>query len=390
MEVVCNRKALHKGLQSVGRAVSGRSTLPILSNVLLRSSSKGLSLLTSDLEIWMEYMLPTGGTDNAAVSVVAEGAVTVTSKLLVEIVGNLPESTVQLQGSDEGELMLRCGSSHYEIRGLAAEEFPAFPDVGSEKAFSLPQELLRDLITKTIFAASSDETRAILTGALLAVEGKKIRMVTTDSYRLSMKSADLAEAAPADISVIIPARALRELVRFLDHGENQMVEVRVGTSQILFRMHQNGHTEGSESDQPGELSLVSRLVEGQFPSFEKVVPKSYERRISVHREDFLSTIKRCAIMARQEANKLIFDPQGEKMSVRAESADVGKAEEELTINLEGEGLQIAFNGEYLQDALESMTSEAVWLELTDPLKPGLLRPSDDPDHVCIVAPVQVL
>jgi DNA polymerase III subunit beta len=385
MEVVCNRKVLHRGLQSVSRAVSGRSTLPILSNVLLRAGDKGLELLTSDLEIWMGYRLAAAGKgkEAGAVEVNQPGAITVPAKLLSEVVASLPEATVQLTASESGELELVCGASRYEIRGLPAEEFPAFPEVGEEAAFGLRQDLLRDLIQKTIFATSTDETRAILTGALLVVEDNKIRMVATDSYRLSMKGTELEQESAAEINVIIPARALRELSRFLDHGDSR-IEVKVGASQILFRLA------STDVEQPGEVSIVSRLVEGQFPNYEKVVPKEHERRISVNREDFLATIKRCAIMARAEANKLIFDPVGSRMKVYAESADYGKAEEELPINLEGEGIKIAFNGEYLQDALESMSSEAVWLELTGSLNPGRLRPSDDPDHICVVAPVQVL
>ena len=376
MEVICSRKVLHRGLQSVGRAVSGRSTLPILANVLLRATDQGLSLLGTDLEIWMESLLP--------VEVKTSGEITVPARLLSEVVGSLPEATVQLRTDDRGGLALVCGNSNYEIRCLPAEEFPALPEVGKETHFEVKQSLLAELIRKTVFAASSDETRQILTGALLQWEGKQIRMVATDSYRLSVKGAELEQKTKQEISVIIPARALHELLRFLDHGkEDGKVEVRIGPSQILFRLA------GSE-EEPGELCLVSRLVEGQFPKFDKFLSQQYERRMSLHREDFLAAIKRCLIIARAEANKLIFEPQADRMKVRAESADYGRAEEELPISLEGEALQIAFNGEYLREALEAMGADLVWLELGGAVAPGLLRPGDDPDHLCIVMPMQIL
>ncbi len=386
MQVVCSRKVLHRGLQSVARAVSTRSTLPILSNVLLKADKKGLSLTATDLEIWIECLLPAAkkGHEGAA-EIKDPGAITVPARLLNEVVASLPEATVQIEGDDKGELLLRCGASRYQIRGLPAEEFPAFPQVGEESRFTLSQQLLADLIDKTVFAASTDETRAILTGALLLWQGKSLRMVATDSYRLSLKEARLEQEAAKEVNIIIPAHALQELTRFLTRGKEGEVEVRIGPSQILFRL-----AAAESEEHAGEICIVSRLVEGQFPSFEKVIPKEHERRISVNREDFLATIKRCAIIARPEANKLIFEPQADKMAVRAESADYGKAEEELPIALEGEGLQVAFNAEYLQDALEAMGGETVSLELTSSLSPGLLRPGDDPDHLCIVMPMQIL
>jgi DNA polymerase III subunit beta len=387
MEVICNRKVLHRALQAVSRAVSGRSTLPILSNVLLKASDKGLSLLTTDLEIWMECLLPAAGGKQAGggVEVGESGSITVPARMLGEVVGNLPEATVQLRGDEQGNLQLSCGASRYEIRGLPAEEYPAFPEVGKEIAFEVRQELLQSLIEKTVFAASTDETRAILTGALLSGEGKQLRMVATDSYRLSLKQIEIDGKGVKAVKVIVPARALRELARFLDHGQGEeKVEVRVGASQILFRLAESG------DETPGVLSLVGRLVEGQFPNFEKVIPKEHERRITINREDFLATIKRCIILARTEAMKLIFEPKKEKMIVRAESADYGNVREEVPISLEGEEIQIAFNGEYLQQALEAMTGKTVGLDLGGPLSPGLLQPADDPDHTCIVMPMQIL
>jgi len=375
MEVICSRKVLHKGLQSVGRAVSSRSTLPILSNVLLKASKKGLSLLGTDLEIWMESLLP--------VEVKETGALTVPARLLSEVVGALPEATVQVRGDEKGGLSLICGTSNYEILGLPAEEFPALPEVGKETCFEIKQGLLSDLIGKTVFAASTDETRAILTGALLFWQGKGIRMVATDSYRLSTKAVELEEESKKEINVIIPARALHELSRFLDHGkEEDLVEVRIGPSQILFRL------KGGD-EEPGEFCLVSRLIEGQFPKFDKFLAQEYERRLSVHREDFLAAIKRCLIIARTEASRLLFEPQGDKMKVSAQSADYGKVEEELPITLEGEGIQIAFNGDYLRDALEAMSADLVWVELGSSLSHGTLKPADDPEHICIFMPMRI-
>jgi len=224
MEVICSRKVLHRGLQAVGRAVSGRSTLPILSNVNLKAEGTDLRLLGTDLEIWMESALP--------VEVKAEGAITVPARLLSEVVGALPEATVQLKADDKGTMTLVCGNANYEIRGLPSEEFPALPEVGKETCFDVKQELLAGLINKTIFAASTDETRAILTGALLLWEGKRVRMVATDSYRLSIKGAELEEAAKQLISATSLLQAIYfAAISFSELKEGLVVE---GTKDWLL------------------------------------------------------------------------------------------------------------------------------------------------------------
>ncbi len=372
MKVSCNRRVLHEALQHVSRVVSGRTTLPILSNLLLEAQGDNLRLVAYDMEI--------GAQSAVAIEVSEEGAITVPARTLVDVVASLPDATVELRSEDRGILGLTCGRSEYTINGLPADEYPALPEVSGGISFEITQAAMRDLIRATIFASSSDETRAILTGVLLKRSGAGIQMVATDSYRLAVKTAPSAAVKSAggedEWQAIVPARGLQELNRMLDPGEEEVpVKVSVAEEQIRFEV--------------GPYILISRLIEGQFPNYERVIPAETDRKVSVNREDLQAAIKRAAIVARAEASKLVFRAQEGILTITAESGDVGRAHEELAAQVEGEEIQIAFNAEYLTDVLSVISSDTVVWELTGPLSSGLLKGSDDPDYLYVVMPMQL-
>jgi len=371
VRIACNRRALHDALQHVGRVVSGRTTLPILSNVLLEGGGQRMRVVAYDMELGAESWVE--------VEVQEEGAVTVPARLLSDIVAGLPEATVEMGSRDRSILELKCGSSEYSINGLPAEEYPVLPEVEGEVSFEIEQGALKEMIQNTIFAVSRDETRAILTGVLLAWDGKRVKMVTTDSYRLALRTAP--EEGVREVSAgekwaaIIPARALQELNRMLEpEAEAGPVKVQASTQRIMF--------------EAGPYRLLSRLIEGQFPNYERIIPTEAERTITVNREALLGAIKRAALVARAEASKLVFVAEGEGLTIQAESGDVGKAREELGAKIEGEGMTIAFNAEYLMDALGVMDSEEVVWHLGGPLTTALLKGAEDPDYLYMVAPMQ--
>lgn len=371
MRIACNRKVLHDALQHVGRVVSGRTTLPILSNVLLEGNGDRLRVVAYDMEMGAESWV--------GVEVGEAGAITVPARLLGDIVASLPEATVEMEAGERSVLELKCGASDYTINGLPAEEYPVLPEVEAEVSFEVSQGVLKEMIQTTIFAASKDETRAILTGVLLTWDGQRVKMVTTDSYRLALKTAPEGEvkniSAGEKWAAIIPARALQELNRMLaPEAEDTPVKVQASSQRIMF--------------EAGPYRLLSRLIEGQFPNYERIIPAESERTITVNREALLGAIKRAAIMARAEASKLVFMAEGETLTIRAESGDVGKAHEELAARIEGEGMTIAFNAEYLTDALSVMDSEEVVWHLGGPLSTALVKGSEDPDYLYMVAPMQ--
>jgi DNA polymerase-3 subunit beta len=372
VKITCNRRVLHEALQHVSRVVSGRTTLPILSNLLLEAQDGKLRVVGYDMEI--------GAQSTVAIEMEEEGALTVPARVLGDVVASLPDATVEMRSEERNILGLSCGRSAYTIHGLPAEEFPTLPEVGDGIAFEISQVAMRDLIRATIFAASADEARAILTGVLLLQDGDTVKMVATDSYRLAVKSApgDQLKGVGDDggWQVIVPARALQELNRMLEPGEDRPgVMVRASEQQIVFEV--------------GGYTLVSRLIEGQFPNYTRVIPGEAERTIQVARGDLLAAIKRAAIVARAEASKLVFRGQEGTLTISAESGDVGRAHEELAATVEGEEIEIAFNAEYLTDVLGVMDSETVIWEFTGPLSSGLLKASDDPDYLYVVMPMQL-
>lgn len=331
-----------------------------------------MRLVAYDMEIGAQSAVP--------VEAGEEGALTVPARMLGDVVASLPDATIEIRSEDRNVLGLTCGRSEYTINGLPAEEYPALPEVTGDVSFEITQAGMRDLIRATIFAASTDETRAILTGVLLKQEKKTVQLIATDSYRLAVKTAPQDALAKhddeQDWQVIIPARALQELNRMLDPADEETpVKVSTGEQQIRFEV--------------GPYILISRLIEGQFPNYERVIPTEVDRKIAVNREDLQGAIKRAAIVARTEASKLVFRTQEGQLTITAESGEIGRAHEELAAQIEGEDIEIAFNAEYLTEVLGVIRSDSVLWELTGPLSSGLLKGSDDPDYLYVVMPMQL-
>lgn len=368
MNFTCSKRVFHEALQSVARAVATRSTLPILGNVLLEAKDGHLKLVTTDLEIGMTCVVPLDDSGN--------GAVTVPERIIRDVVSNLSSDTALKISADERSLLtVSAGKSQYTIHGLPADEFPALPEVASDTIIHFSASAIRDLVRKTLFAASTDEARVILTGCLLTWDGETAMMVATDTHRLAMKKVAASGQCSSPVSVIIPSRALQELLRLLGSSDDT-VEVTVGTGQIRFST--------------GRVQLISRLIEGQFPAFERVIPQETHKHMAANRQEFYDAVRRASIVARAESNKLILKSEDSTLIITAKTGEVGEAREELTINLEGEPVGIAFNAEYLQDVLAVLDTETVEIGLTGPLNPGLLKAEGEPDYIYVVMPMQML
>lgn len=367
MKFTCSKRLFHEALQSVSRAIATRSTLPILGNVLLSAQDGQLKLVTTDLEIGMTCLLPLDGEE--------AGAVTVPERILQDVVGNLPDGEITISADERNLLTISAAKSQYTIHGLPADEFPILPQVPSETVLSMPGNILRDLVRKTLFAASTDESRLILTGCLLSWDGTVAIMVATDTHRLAVKRAPADGRFTTPVSVIIPSRALQELLRLLGNSDDN-VDVTVGESQILFAM--------------GRVCLVSRLIEGQFPAFERVIPQDVNKRLVANRQQLYDAVRRASIVARVESNKVIFRSIENVLTISAETGEIGKAYEEIPISLSGEAVEIAFNAEYLLDVFAVLDTETVELSLSGPLNPGLVTAEAEHEYQYVVMPMQML
>jgi len=365
MKITCSRKDLFEGVQTAARAVSTRSSLPILSNLLVRTQDGGVKIAATDLEIGVECPV--------TAEIEEQGALTVPAKIISEVLSTLPESDVTITVDESNKVSLQCGTSNYQILGLPAEEFPMLPEVKDDESFTVEKSVLRSAIEKTIFAVSQDESRTSLTGILLILEEGELKLVSTDTHRLCMVECPINEAK-GQITAIIPGRAMGELHRIVQ-DEDGVVTVNVSQSQVLFMVD-------------GAV-LVSRLIEGQFPNFQRVIPQEFNKRVIVPTEQLLQSVRRAAIVARENANRVVLHTEDSKLIVTAESSSVGTAYEEVDIVIEGEDIEIAFSAKYLMDFLGVIGTEAIEMQLTGNLSPALLKPQDDDTYSYVLMPMQI-
>ena len=371
MNVSVMQENLARGLGVVGRAVSSRATLPVLANVLLKTENAGLKLTATNLEIGINCWVPGKVTD--------EGEITVPAKLLTELVSSLPNQKIDLVFSAKDRtLKVSSGGSRSSIKGIEADEFPVVAAIGDTPVSSADSRALREALGEVVFAAASDESRPILTGVLTRLAGDQITLAAADNYRIAVRSLALAKPVSPEITIVVPARSFAELVRIMPDAEEAIeITVTPNKSQVLF--HING------------IDLVSRLIEGQFPNYEPVIPTSHTSRAVLDREAFLAGARRASIFARDSANIVkieIGGEAGEGVSITAHAADVGDAADALEATVEGQPTSIAFNARYLIDVLSNLGAEQAALELSGPLAPGVIRGVGKDDYVHVIMPVR--
>jgi DNA polymerase-3 subunit beta len=360
---------LARGLSVVSRAVSNRSTLPVLANVLLKTEDAGLKLTATNLEIGITYWVPG--------KIETDGATTVPAKLLTDLVNSLPAGDrVDLDLGTGDLLHIRCGRFESHIKGIDADEFPAIGAAGERPTTRIAQNVLRRALAETAFAAASDEARPILTGVLAKFEGDELTLAAADNYRIAVKTIPILDAVP-DTSVVIPARALNELARILaDVDEPVDVVLAGGRNQILF------HLDG--------IDLVSRLIDGQFPNYQQVVPQSHTTRAILDREELLRAVRPAALIAHESANivKLQVGADSDAGITVSANAEVGDHVGQVEAAVEGDGTTIAFNARYLADVLTNVGADQFALELNGPLSPGVFKPVGDDQYIHVVMPVR--
>jgi DNA polymerase-3 subunit beta len=347
MKFRISKEAFLEGLQKVQHVVSSRTTLPILSNVLLVARDGRLQFTTTDLDV--------GITGSVEAQIDKEGATTLPAKRLVSIVRELPSSEVEVDSKNHASI--RSGPSFFKIIGLGESEFPPLPDFSAAKEFRIPQNVLRDGLKKTSYAISTDETRYVLNGIFTSFRDGKMTLVATDGRRLAMVDSDLEFPASHETDVIIPSKAVQELQRLL--GDNGDLILKLNDNQISFAI--------------GDTLLCSKLIDGNYPNYRQVIPGDSNERVVISREALLETVRRVSLLSSDKANsvKLVFSEN--RIEVTANSPDVGEAQESMDVIYQGPPMQIAFNPEFLQAPLRALDSEHVYLDLIDEMSPGVLR-----------------
>ena len=371
------RKELFEGIQTVGKAVATRSSLPILTHVRIAAKDGKVSMMATDLEMWMEHTLP-------GVGITEDGAATAPARNFTELLAAMPDADVSVTVEDEtNTLHLRCLKANYKLLGLSADEFPLLPQVTEDSRFVIDREMLKDAVKQTIFATSTDETRAILTGVLVVFQGDSLKLVATDTHRLAVRDCPVKEGS-GSASAIVPSRAMNELLRIVGNEEGEVV-VTLSGNQIQFQVDD---ASGSKT------TLISRLIDGQFPNYERVIPAQATKTLTVERAPLAAAVKRASIVARDSASRVVLrtTDDGDKLTITAESGSVGNAYEEVEVARTGDDtpVEIAFNAKYLADVLNVLETEGLHIELTEPLRPGVIRPTDNADYLCVLMPMQVV
>lgn len=378
MKVICLPEKLNEGLAAVGRVVSAKSPLPVLGNVLLQTDGGQLRLAATNLELTVICWV--------GAKVEQEGAITLPARLLADYVGLLTAGEplhVELKGK---RAHLSCGRFDANISGIDAEEFPAIPTIDGGTTLRIAAPTFKEAIGQVVFAAAPDDSRPVLAGVLMTVQEGKLTLAAADGFRLAVRKVDIGDADVPDLQMIVPAKALVEVARGLPSDEDEHVEIAVTAdqSQVLFRHRQ--------------AEVVSRLIEGQFPDFNRIIPRESKTRVTLQTADFLRATRAAQVFARD--NSMIVrlglvpaeggDDALGKVTVAATSAEIGDNTGDVDASVEGDAMQVAFNGRYLRDALEALDAPQAFIEVTGPASPGVIRPASGPNgYLHVIMPMHV-
>ena len=366
MKIICKQKALTSSINIVQKAVSTKTTLPVLKGILLETEGDSLKLVSTDLELGIENTIDA--------NIIRPGSVVISSKILGEIIRKLPDAEVEIDVDMENNAVIRCENSEFTLVGQSSLEFPELPEVEKDNKYSIPQDLLKNMIKQTTFAAALDETRPILTGVLMEIKEETISMVALDGYRLALRQGHIK--ALTNNKAVIPGKTLNEIYKILLEEDNNNVEIYFTDKQVLFHME--------------NTRVISRLLEGEFINYKQIIPNDYKSRVKVNTRSLSDSIERASLLAKEGKNNLIkFSIKDEKMTISSNS-EIGKVFESVFIELEGEDIEIGFNSKYFLDALRIIDSEELFLDFTTNVSPCILKPADNNNYTYLVLPVRIV
>ena len=354
MKITIAKDQIIAGLQAVQNVVSTRTTLPILSNVLLRAEGGKLEFTATDLDVTVSC--------EVEAKVEKEGATTVPVKKLFGIVRELNGGEIEIETDEKNLTSIRSGGSFFKIHGLGADEFPPIQKIKDDKKVILTQEKVRGMIKKTSFAVSTDESRYVLNGIFISLKENKMTLVATDGRRLALVDEEVEISDKSSGEFIVPAKAVGELNRLLqDKGE---LELRYSENQASFTL---------KGEKLNTVLLTTKLIEGNYPNYRQVIPGEAKERIALGREELMQALRRAEIMTSEKANSVKLNFGRNTLTITANSPEVGEARETMAINYKGKELAIAFNPRYLIDPLNALAEDEVFIELIDELSPGVLK-----------------
>lgn len=373
MKFKINRDHFANGLAQVLNVVGSKATMPILSNVLIEAEKDHISLTTTNLDLGIRCRIKAEIKD--------PGAITLPVKRLAGIVRELPNLDVTVDGSPNHQVKLTSGGSTFKIMGIGKEEFPPLPEFGEEKAHSLAQSELATMLRSVAYAQSNDESRYILNGVYFNFRDGRLFLVATDGRRLAMVSKEMEVPADAAGAIILPAKTVGELTRLLDKGEK--VQISFNDRRAAFQVATDKDTSGLVDN----IYLYSKVVEGNYPNYQQVIPKETHQRIKLERELLLQCVHRAALVCSEKANSVKIRLTSNLLEITAQSPDFGEAHESMAISYSGPDLQVAFNPAFVMDPLKALSKDEVFFEVKDEVSPGVFKTLDN--FVCVIMPVRL-
>jgi DNA polymerase-3 subunit beta len=373
MKFKINRDHFSNGLAQVLNVVGSKATMPILSNVLIEAEKDHITLTTTNLDLGIRCKIKA--------EVKEPGSVTLPVKRLATIVRELPNVDVVFDAAPNHQVKLASGGSNFKIMGIGKEEFPPLPEFGDEKSFTLEQAELTAMLKSVAYAQSSDETRYILNGVYFNFKDGKLSLVATDGRRLALISKELEVPATSAGSIILPAKTVGELLRMLDKGEK--LKISFNDRRAAFQLNTDKDTSGLIDS----IYLYSKVVEGNYPNYNQVIPKETHQRIKLERELFQQCVHRAALVCSEKSNSVKIKVTSNLLEITAQSPDFGEAHESMAIAYSGPDLQVAFNPQFIMDPLRALTKDEVFFELKDEVSPGVFKTLES--FICVIMPVRL-
>lgn len=373
MKFKINRDHFANGLAQVLNVVGSKATMPILSNVLIEAEKDQISLSTTNLDLGIRCKIKA--------EVKETGSVTLPVKRLATIVRELPSVDVNFDGAPNHQVKLSSGGSTFKIMGIGREEFPPLPEFGDEKAYTLEQGELVGMLRSVSYAQSTDETRYILNGVYFNFRDEKLTLVATDGRRLALISKEMEVPAASAGAIILPAKTVSELARLLDKGTK--VKINFNDRRAAFQIATDKDTSGLID----HVYLYSKVVEGNYPNYQQVVPKETHQRIKLERELLLQCVHRAQLVCSEKANSVKIKLSSNLLEIFAASSDFGEAHESMAIGYSGPDLQVAFNPAFLMDPLKALTKDEVFFEVKDEVSPGVFKTLEN--FICVIMPVRL-
>ncbi|HCN60507.1 MULTISPECIES: DNA polymerase III subunit beta [Mammaliicoccus] len=375
MKFTIQRDYFLNQLNDTLKAISPRTTLPILTGIKIDATDRGIILTGSDSEISIEITINQNIDGEKIVDIEEKGSVVLPGRFFVDIVKKLPGKTVNLSTNDQFKTLITSGHSEFNVSGLDPDQYPLLPQVSEDDAIKLPIKVLKNIIAQTNFAVSTSETRPVLTGVNWLIQNNELTCTATDSHRLALRKLKLEDEEIEDKNVIIPGKALSELNKIVSDSEED-INIFFASNQVLFKV--------------GHINFISRLLEGNYPDTTRLFPENYETKLTLDNSEFYHAIDRASLLAREGGNNVIkLSTDVDKLELSSTSPEIGTVKEDVsTDNVEGESLKISFNSKYMMDALKAIDNDEVQVEFFGTMRPFILKPKDDETLIQLILPIR--